>query len=577
LSATLRLPQAQLREARFTAIQADINIVNQRATLSLAAKLSQATVRVRASVNLSGNYYAEAALDSTKMPLDTLLACSGSNPPDGFRGETETHGTFKGPLRDRSRWEAHLTIPIITAGYQSLEIASVRPIHVDYANSALVIEPGELRGTETSVRFGGRISTGSTDAVSFAAQGSVNMRLLQIFSSDLQSSGTVALDFHAEGSPSRPAIRGQIRLQNIALLASTTPLGLEGMNGILDVADDQVRISQLTGQVGGGQLSAGGSVRYRPQLQFNVALQANSVRLRYPEGIRTALNGTLTFIGNRQDAALAGQILIDGLSFTSDFDLASLVNQFGATVPSAGQSFGDRVKLNVRVQSSDELSAANAQVSLQGQANLRLIGTATNPVVVGRADLNSGDIFFMKQRYQLERGIINFTNPARTEPVVNILMTTTIKQYNLTLTVTGPINNLRTSYTSDPPLPPADIISLIARGQTNEQSTPASMGANTILAQGLASQVSSSVEKLAGLSSLQIDPLLGGNNRNPSARVAVQKRVTKNFIFTFSTDVTNPQSEVIQGEYQINKRWSVSAARDEGGGVAVDGRYHTTF
>ena len=129
----------------------------------------------------------------------------------------------------------------------------------------------------------------------------------------------------------------------------------------------------------------------------------------------------------------------------------------------------------------------------------------------------------------------------------------------------------------DPPLPPVDIINLIARGQTTEEAAPPSMGANSVIANGLASQVSGKMEKLAGLSSLQIDPLLGGNNSNPSARVALQQRVTKNFLFTFSTDITSAEQEIVQGEYQINKRWSVSATRDAGGGFSVDGKFHSTF
>jgi len=98
-----------------------------------------------------------------------------------------------------------------------------------------------------------------------------------------------------------------------------------------------------------------------------------------------------------------------------------------------------------------------------------------------------------------------------------------------------------------------------------------------MIASQAASQFSGSVQKLAGLSSLQIDPLLGGNNQNPSARVAIQQRVTKNFLFTFSTDVSEPGSETVQGDYQINKRWSVSVARDQQGGVSIDGRFHTKF
>jgi hypothetical protein len=123
----------------------------------------------------------------------------------------------------------------------------------------------------------------------------------------------------------------------------------------------------------------------------------------------------------------------------------------------------------------------------------------------------------------------------------------------------------------------ADVINLIARGTTTKEAAASSQSTDSMIASQAASQFSSSVQKLAGISSLQIDPLIGGNNSNPSARIAVQQRVTKNFLFTFSTDVSQPDSEIIAGEYQVNKRWSVSVARDQIGGVSVDGRYHTKF
>ena len=89
--------------------------------------------------------------------------------------------------------------------------------------------------------------------------------------------------------------------------------------------------------------------------------------------------------------------------------------------------------------------------------------------------------------------------------------------------------------------------------------------------------MSGGVQKLAGLSSLSIDPPLGGNNSDPGARIAMQKRVTNDFLFTFATDVTSTQRELIQGEYQFTKRWSVSVTRDENGGFAVDGKYHKRY
>ena len=99
----------------------------------------------------------------------------------------------------------------------------------------------------------------------------------------------------------------------------------------------------------------------------------------------------------------------------------------------------------------------SADATNEGQANLRIIGTASNPVVIGRAEITSGDIFLAQNDYHVERGLITFANPNQTEPVLNVMITTTIHQYNLSITVRGPIQKLQTSYVSDPTLPPIDI------------------------------------------------------------------------------------------------------------------------
>jgi translocation and assembly module TamB len=373
-------------------------------------------------------------------------------------------------------------------------------------------------------------------------------------------------------------LQGQIRLQNVAVATVGAPLSLDKLNGLLEMSNDRIQISSLTAEVGGGQLSAGGSIAYRPSLQFNIALQGNSVRLRYPDGLRTVLDANLNLSGNMQASALNGRILVDNLSFTPGFDLASFGDQFTASTSAPGEpGFADTVNLQVAVQSKENLSAASSQISVEGSANLRVTGTAANPVVTGRTDLTGGELFYRNVRYHLQHGIITFENPNQTSPVLNVSVATTVEQYNLTLNLRGPFDMLTTSYVSDPPLSTADIINLIARGKTSSELAASSESTDSMIASQAASQFSGSVQKLAGISSLQIDPLIGGNNQNPSARLAIQQRVSKNFLFTFSTDVSQPGSEIVQGDYQINKRWSVSVARDQLGGVSIDGRFHTKF
>jgi translocation and assembly module TamB len=577
LTAVIESSQLRLKQNVISGLKAEVRVADQRADLSLTSQTAVSSVRAQGHVDLAGDYYAEGSVDTTSIPLDLLLATYAPSVPEGFHGQTEFHATFKGPLKDKSQLEAHLTIPTLNATYQSLEIAAAGPIHADYAHSVLTLQPAEIRGTGTSVHLQGSVPFSGTSVPNLTANGTVDLQMLRIIEPDIRSSGTVDLDLHASGAAKNPSIQGQIHLRNIGLATDAAPLGVENLNGTLDVADDRVQVSSLTGQVGGGQISAGGSIVFRPGVQFNLAMQAKSVRLRYPDGLRMLLDGNLAFSGTPDASTLNARVLVDSLSFTPDFDLAKFGDQFGGAAVPAQPGFADNIKLAVGVQSKDNLSAASSQISIEGDLNLQVIGTVTNPVIIGRTDLTSGELFYRNLRYQLQRGMITFGNPTETEPKMDVSVTTTVEQYNLTLTLRGTLDKLETSYTSDPPLATADVINLLAQGQTTEEAAGSSQSTDSIIASQAASQVTGGLQKLAGLSSLQIDPLIGGNNANPSARIALQQRVTKNLLFTFSTDVSQPGTEVVQGDYQINKRWSVSVARDETGGVSVDGRYHTKF
>lgn len=575
LTANMQIPELQFQQTKAGQVQVQLLVANRKANLSIRSDVAQASLQAKTTVDLAGNYETTATLDSSAIPLAPLLSTYVVSLPPEFQGSTEIHASINGPLKNLTEMKATLTIPSFKASYQSLQLTNTAPIRVNYANEIATIEPGELQGTNTDLHFRGKIPVRNIKAMDITTTGNLNLKLLQMFDPSVVSSGSMTLDLQTKGGQ---GIGGQVQFKNAALSTQEAPITLENLNATFDVKPDRVQIANFNGRVGGGTLTANGSITYKPQLQFNLAMQAQSIRIRYPEGLRTILNSSLNFTGTTAAASLNGQVLIDSISFTPDFDLASFAGQLsGNSPPTVSQGFTDRIKLAISVQTAGQFRAASSQLNLEGDANLRIIGTVDNPVIVGRTDLTSGEVFFMKKRYELQRGIINFVNPTRTEPVVNILIAVTVEQYNLSITLMGPIDRLRTDYVSDPPLPPVDIINLIARGQTTEESTPGNFGANSILASGIASKLSSSIGKLSGFSNIQIDPLLGDNGRNPSARIAVQQRVSKNLLFTFSTDVTQPQSEIIQGEYQVSRRWSVSASRDESGGVAVDARFHTTF
>jgi len=457
----------------------------------------------------------------------------------------------------------------------------VSPIHVDYTNGVLALQRTNIRGTATDIQLQASIPTNSAAPVSLLALGTIDLRLAQLFSPDISSSGQIRFDINSYGQRANPDLQGQIRIINANLATGEVPIGLQDGNGVLTLTKDRLNITEFRGIVGGGTVTARGGVVYKPTLQFDMALGGEHIRLLYPDGVRETLDLDLTLRGSQEAAQLGGQVRVADLSFTPDFDLTSFMGQFSSeTAPPPAQGFSQNLQLNIAVQSSSGVNLVSRTLSLQAAANLEVRGTAAEPVLLGRINLYGGDLIFRGNRYILQGGTIDFVNPAKTEPVVNVAVNTTIQQYNITMRFEGPADHLHTNYASDPALPPSDIINLLAFGKTSEASAanpgpPGNLGAESVVASQVSSQVTSRVEKIAGISQLSIDPVLGGNagQKNTGARVTMQQRVTGNIFVTFSTDVTSTQNQVIQLQYQLSPRTSVSATRDQNGGFGFETRF----
>jgi translocation and assembly module TamB len=582
LAVNFQIPKLQVRDQVISQVQAALSVAHERVEFSLDSRADQGFIRANGGVNLTGDYPASASLDVRALPVAIVLARYLPR-NQNLRGETEIHASLNGPLKDLKRVVAHVEVPKLDIAYNSVQLGLVSPLRVDYREGVAKCERTELKGTKTDLTLQGTIPMKSTVALNVSGNGTVDLSLLRDFVPSVQSNGHVDFNVSARGDFSHPMMEGQIHIVNAALSTETTPIGLEGVNGEFQISGDRVEIKQFSGTAGGGNVAARGFMTYGKQPAFDLGLEAKTVRVRYPEGIRSILSGNLSLKGTAADSQLTGRVLIDRLSFTQQFDLANFLGQFSTETPGTTASpLEENMKLNVAVSSAQDLNLASSKISIAGAANLRLSGTMADPVVLGRTNLTSGEVFFLGKRYEIQNGAIEFANPLRTTPVVNLYVKTTVQQYNITLSFVGSIDHLQTNYTSDPPLPSSDIINLVAFGQTTEQAatspgTPATVGAESVLAQGAAGQVSGQIEKLTGISQLTIDPLASNSQANPGAQVAIQQRVTGNILLTFSTDVTSTQNQAVQVEYKVKKDLSVSALRDEYGGYAIDVRIHKRF
>jgi translocation and assembly module TamB len=223
---------------------------------------------------------------------------------------------------------------------------------------------------------------------------------------------------------------------------------------------------------------------------------------------------------------------------------------------------------------------------LEAEASLRVRGTAEHPIMLGHIHVISGELYFHGNRYRVARGDLNFANPFRMDPLINVEATTTIQQYEITLNFAGQSSKMSLSYRSDPPLPSNDIITLLALGQPGSESVVRSggisqggnAGASALLSEAISSQVGGRVERLFGITRFRVDPGLtsvgtNGSGQNAAARVTVEQQVTPNLTVTYVSNVSSTQQQVIQVEYNVTRTISVVALRDQNGTFGIDVKF----
>jgi len=578
LDAMIQIPTLVVQQQTISDIRLQANLANHQATAQLTSSAVNTAIKANAKIALTGDYPADATLDTQGIPLGPLLAVYAPDQAANVTGQTEIHATLHGPLKKRKQLEAHVTIPVLKLAYSNtVQLAATAPIHIDYKDEIINVQRSSIRGTDTDLQFQGTIPTTGDAPMSLLLLGSIDLHLAQLFNSDLRTSGQLKLNVNSYGAAHGPDVAGTIEIVDAALATPDLPVGLQHCNGTLQLAKDRISITQLKGNMGGGTLTAQGGVALRPSIQFDMGVAAHDVRMLYPQGMRESIDATIRLTGTPQAALLGGNVNLADLSFTPAFDLNNFIDQFtGGVEAPPSQGFTQNVALNLAVHSSNNVNLVSRTLSVGGSANLQVRGTLADPVILGRANLTGGDIILNGNRFVLTGGTIQFVNPSVTQPVANLTLTTSIQQYNINLRFDGPIDQLRTQYSSDPALPSADIIHLLAFGQTTEASaanaTPANQAAETLVANQVSSQVTNRISKVAGISQLSVNPVLaGGSSQGPAgANITVQQRVTGNLFVTFSSNVQTTQGQTIQGQYQVSPRVAVSATRDPNGGFAVD-------
>jgi translocation and assembly module TamB len=448
-------------------------------------------------------------------------------------------------------------------------------LHASMADSKITLDPLHVTGEETDMRVQAALNLTGKRQLDLAANGTINLKLAETVDPDLTARGTTTFRVEAHGPLDNPGLSGQIDFQDASLALEDLPNSLSQLHGTLVFNQNRLEVKSLTAMSGGGLLSVSGYLAYQHGIYADLALTGKSIRIRYPQGVSSAADINLQLQGTQSNLLLSGNVMITRFTVSPEMDFVALAAQAGKSQPIVPQDApSNHIRLDVRIQSSPQLNFQNAYAKLAGDVDLRLRGTIATPSLLGRISITEGSATIAGTRYELQRGEITFTNPVRIEPLIDLNATARVEDYDITLGLHGSVDQMAVTYRSDPPLPEADVVALLALGRTQDQqrlytqqqeqiaTNPAT---DALLGGALNATVSSRIQKLFGAGSVKVDPNYLGVLGNSTTRITVEEQLGKNLTLTYATDVDTTAQQLLQAEIAINRHVSLLVARDESG------------
>lgn len=561
--------------------------------------LAHSQLHASGDSQLTGGYPVRASLTFSNIKYSNIApfisADQTANP--GFDALVEGNASVNGPVLNTDALTARLQLNTLQAQTipqysptggpprgRPVVIHNNGPVVVALNHSVVRIEQLRIEGPNTNIDASGSANLKSTQ-MALNLDANADLSLLEDVDREFYSSGAVAMNASIRGTLSQPLVNGRIELKNANVNYASAPNGISNANGVIMLNGTSALIRNFTGESGGGKITAGGFVGYQNStLNFNLRATATKVRVRY-SGISATSNASITLTGNTGSSLLGGSVTVQRIAYGSSGDIGSILSSASAPVstPTAPPALLTGMRLDITISTAPDLRVITSYANrLSVDANLAVRGTAAMPGMLGRVAVTDGELVFFGNTYTVNTGTINFYNPNAIQPVLNISLETIVQNVDVILGVSGPISNLHLTYSSDPPLTFQQIVQLLATNTTPNDPTIASqqpaqpqesftqMGESAILGQAVANPIASRVQRVFGITQFKIDPSLQGSGGQPDARVTLQQKIASNITFTYITDVSQTNAEIIRVEWAFTPTTSAVALRDFNGNVSLE-------
>lgn len=418
-----------------------------------------------------------------------------------------------------------------------------------------------------------RVSRGSDGALAGNLSGTLDALLLRLVLPQWEPAGRLEGVVELLGTDSEPRLEGLVEVHQGSFRLPDSALVIGSIDGAVELGDGAAVLSRIDFRVLGGVASCTGSIRLGgegPQL----ALEGSVKGARYTvlPGMEARLSGNWWLRGPARDLELGGRLTVERAALRRREDVASiLMDWFGSDARTSGGS--DLPRLEFHVEADRTIEARTPFAHLAASAVLDISGTPAHPGLVGRIEfMEGGDVILRGVRYELDRGVVTFTDPSTVDAHIDLQARAWVDVYTVTVMLQGTPDRLVPTLSSDPPLQEADILSLLSLGHrgSREDEGMGAVLASTILTSQINAELERRARSILAVDQLRVDPFSESSTGNPTARVTLVKQLAPNWTVVVQSNLSSNREEVVISRWYLTRGVFLEATRDTDGSYSLD-------
>ncbi|KPK21178.1 MAG: hypothetical protein AMK69_22365 [Nitrospira bacterium SG8_3] len=460
-------------------------------------------------------------------------------------GRIEARGNARG--LDRS--EASVNLSKLDLFFKEKEIAHTQDLRISWKDEEISIPGVHLRLLKEG-RLDIKGHGTRTGALAFEAEGDVPLTLASLFVEELADiTGDLSLSAGMRGTRIHPDIRAEIGFQNVAFTVPQLSQKVHDLNGRIQMTPQAIMIDGIEGQLDTGRFNLAGKIdldHFQPD-KVDVRFNGNALPFRIPDTLDLLLNTALQVRGTEAQSTIQGEAVILEGTYYKDVNL-SLVQRIRekrreeALAPSEiTRPFLKNMGFDIAVKSRNPIVVDNNLAHLDVNPDIRISGTLNNPILGGRANVVSGTISYLRRTFVVKKGVVDFLNPYRTEPTLDIESEVKVRNWAILLAISGTPDELAFKLTSNPSEEEGDILSLLVAGRTTHELIAGEGGTPQSTSQMVAGLISSTfgedVKKTTGLDILEVDTQgTAGGVASDRVKVTIGKELSKRTIIKYAAE-----------------------------------------